>query len=136
MRARSTLTRTSWLATSASRAIPIPPRTSPCWLPTAWTRPPRWWTSAPGRAGSRWPPPAGQVTAVDVSPPDAGVLRQRAAAAGVANLECVQAGFLSYQHAGPSADAVYTRNALHQLPDIVTADFSGSVYGAYTCRKR
>jgi SAM-dependent methyltransferase len=128
-------------------------------------------------------------------------------------------GFLSYQHAGSPADAVYTRNALHQLPDfwkavaldcigtmlrpggvlrlhdliydfqpseahtvfqrwldnaaddpargytradfaehirtehstfrwllepmlaatgfeIVTADFSGSVYGAYTCRKR
>jgi SAM-dependent methyltransferase len=137
----------------------------------------------------------------------------------VANLECVQAGFLSYEHAGPPADAVYTRNALHQLPDfwkavaldrigtmlrpggvlrlhdliydfqpseadtvfqrwldnaaddpargytsadfaehirtehstfrwllepmlaatgfdIVTADFRGSVYGAYTCRKR
>jgi SAM-dependent methyltransferase len=146
-------------------------------------------------------------------------LRVRVAAAGVANLECVQAGFLSYQHAGPPADAVYTRNALHQLPDfwkavaldrigrmlrpggvlrlhdlvydfqpseadtvfqrwldnaaddpargytradfaehvrtehstfrwllepmlaatrfeIVTADFSGSVYGAYACRKR
>jgi hypothetical protein len=46
-----------------------------------------------------------------------GLLRQRAAAAGVANLECVQAGFLSYQHAGPPADAVSTRNALHQLPD-------------------
>jgi hypothetical protein len=45
------------------------------------------------------------------------LLRQRAAAAGVANLECVQAGFLSYRHAGPPADAVYTRNALHQLPD-------------------
>jgi ubiquinone/menaquinone biosynthesis C-methylase UbiE len=45
------------------------------------------------------------------------LLRERAAAAGVANLECVQAGFLSYQHAGPPADAVYTRNALHQLPD-------------------
>jgi hypothetical protein len=29
----------------------------------------------------------------------------------------VQAGFLSYQHAGPPAEAVYTRNALHQLPD-------------------
>jgi SAM-dependent methyltransferase len=160
----------------------------------------------------------GQVTAVDVSPAMLAVLRRRAAAAGVANLECVQAGFLSYQHAGP-ADAVYTRNALHQLPEfwkavaldriggwlrpggvlrlhdlvydfqpseadavfqrwlegaaddpargytaaddaehirseystfrwllepmlaaagfaIVTADFSGPVYGAYTCRKR
>ena len=44
-------------------------------------------------------------------------LRVRAAAAAVTNLTCVQAGFLSYQHAGPPADAVYTRNALHQLPD-------------------
>jgi SAM-dependent methyltransferase len=160
-----------------------------------------------------------QVTAVDISPAMLEVLRLRAAAAGVANLECVQGGFLSYQHAGPPTDAVYTRNALHQLPDfwkaialdriramlrpggvlrlrdlvydfqpseadavfgrwlegaaddpargytsadfaehirsehstfrwllepmlavtgfeIVTADFSGSVYGAYTCRKR
>jgi ubiquinone/menaquinone biosynthesis C-methylase UbiE len=161
----------------------------------------------------------GQVTAVDISPAMLELLRDRAAAAGVANLEYVQAGFLSYQHAGPPADAVYTRNALHQLPDfwkavaldrigrmlrpggvlrlhdliydfqpseadavverwlegaaddpargytradlaehirtehstfrwllepmlaaagfeIVTADFTGSVYGAYTCRKR
>jgi ubiquinone/menaquinone biosynthesis C-methylase UbiE len=59
----------------------------------------------------------GQVTAVDVSPAMLEFLRQRAAAAEVANLTCVQAGFLSYQHAGPPADAVYTRNALHQLPD-------------------
>jgi ubiquinone/menaquinone biosynthesis C-methylase UbiE len=59
----------------------------------------------------------GHVTAVDVSPAMLEVLRDRAAAAEVANLACVQAGFLSYQHAGPPADAVYTRNALHQLPD-------------------
>jgi ubiquinone/menaquinone biosynthesis C-methylase UbiE len=161
----------------------------------------------------------GRVTAVDISPAMLEFLRYRAVAAAVANLECVQAGFLSYQHAGPPADAVYTRNALHQLPDfwkavaldrigrmlrpggvlrlrdlvydfqpsqaeevfgrwlddaaddpargytsadfaehirteystfrwllepmltatdfeIVTADFSGSVYGAYTCRRR
>ena len=161
----------------------------------------------------------GQVTAVDISPAMLKFLRVRAAAAAVTNLACVQAGFLSYQHAGPPADALYTRNALHQLPDfwkavaldristmlrpggvlrlhdliydfqpseadtvfrrwldnaaedpargytsadfaehirtehstfrwllepmlaatgfeIVTADFSGSVYGAYTCRKR
>jgi hypothetical protein len=25
----------------------------------------------------------------------------------------LQAGFLSYQHTGPPADAVFTRNALH-----------------------
>jgi ubiquinone/menaquinone biosynthesis C-methylase UbiE len=59
----------------------------------------------------------GQVIAVDISPAMVRWLRDRAAEAGVANLRCVQAGFLSYQHAGPPADAVYTRNALHQLPD-------------------
>ncbi|HEX8927725.1 MAG TPA: class I SAM-dependent methyltransferase [Actinomycetota bacterium] len=59
----------------------------------------------------------GQVTAVDISPAMLEFLRQRATTDGVANLACVQAGFLSYQHAGPPADAVYTRNALHQLPD-------------------
>jgi ubiquinone/menaquinone biosynthesis C-methylase UbiE len=59
----------------------------------------------------------GQVTAVDISPAMLEYLRDRAADAAVANLACVQAGFLSYQHAGPPADAVYTRNALHQLPD-------------------
>jgi SAM-dependent methyltransferase len=59
----------------------------------------------------------GHVTAVDVSPPMVAVLRERAAAAGLANLDCVRAGFLSYEHAGPPADGVYTRNALHQLPD-------------------
>jgi hypothetical protein len=29
----------------------------------------------------------------------------------------VLAGFLSYQHEGAPVDGVYTRNALHQLPD-------------------
>ena len=59
----------------------------------------------------------GHVTAVDVSPAMIAVLRERAAAAGLANLDCVRAGFLSYEHSGPPADGVYTRNALHQLPD-------------------
>jgi ubiquinone/menaquinone biosynthesis C-methylase UbiE len=59
----------------------------------------------------------GHVTAVDVSPAMLAALRERAAAAGLANLDCVQAGFLSYEHSGPPADGVYTRHALHQLPD-------------------
>jgi ubiquinone/menaquinone biosynthesis C-methylase UbiE len=59
----------------------------------------------------------GHVTAVDVSPAMLAVLRERAAAAGLANLDCVRAGFLSYSDSGPPADGVYTRNALHQLPD-------------------
>jgi hypothetical protein len=32
-------------------------------------------------------------------------------------VETVRAGFLSYEHTGAPADAVHTRNALHQLPD-------------------
>jgi ubiquinone/menaquinone biosynthesis C-methylase UbiE len=62
----------------------------------------------------------GHVTAVDVSPAMVASLRERAEAAGLANLECVQAGFLSYTRPGrpaPPADGVYTRHALHQLPD-------------------
>jgi ubiquinone/menaquinone biosynthesis C-methylase UbiE len=58
----------------------------------------------------------GHVTAVDVSPAMLAVLRERAAA-GLANLDCVHAGFLTYTRHGPLADGVYTRNALHQLPD-------------------
>jgi SAM-dependent methyltransferase len=59
----------------------------------------------------------GHVTAVDVSPVMVAALRERARAAGLANLDCVQAGFLGYSHQGPPADGVYTRHALHQLPD-------------------
>src|ERR1700685_3208366 len=59
----------------------------------------------------------GTVTAADVSPAMVAARRERASAAGLPNLACVQAGFLSYEHAGPPADGVYTRNALHQLPD-------------------
>ena len=59
----------------------------------------------------------GRVTAVDVSPAMLALVRERAANAGLDNLDCVRAGFLSYSHAGPAADAVYTRHALHQLPD-------------------
>jgi ubiquinone/menaquinone biosynthesis C-methylase UbiE len=59
----------------------------------------------------------GKVIAVDVSPAMLKALRNRASELALDNLECIQAGFLSYEHAGPPADAVYTRNALHQLPD-------------------
>lgn len=61
------------------------------------------------------------VIAVDVSPAMLEVLRARASAAQLSNLDCVRAGFLSYRHAGPPADGVYTRNALHQLPDFFKA---------------
>jgi SAM-dependent methyltransferase len=59
----------------------------------------------------------GQVTAVDVSPAMLRLLDGKAAATGLTNLRTVRAGFLSYVHDGPPADGVYTRHALHQLPD-------------------
>ena len=58
-----------------------------------------------------------RVVGVDVSPAMLAVLRQRVTEARLGNVECVRAGFLSYEHTGAPADAVYTRNALHQLPD-------------------
>ncbi|HET8619188.1 MAG TPA: class I SAM-dependent methyltransferase [Acidimicrobiales bacterium] len=62
-------------------------------------------------------PRCGRVVAVDVSPPMAAALRARARDLGLANVTVVEAGFLTYEHEGPPADAVYTRNALHQVPD-------------------
>jgi ubiquinone/menaquinone biosynthesis C-methylase UbiE len=70
-----------------------------------------------GRFALAAAPHVRHVVAVDVSPAMLAVARDRAAAAGLASIEWVQAGFLSYQHAGPPTDAVFTRNALHQLPD-------------------
>jgi len=58
----------------------------------------------------------GHVTAVDVSPAMLAALRAKGGAEGLANLDFVNAGFLSYTRAEP-ADGVHTRNALHQLPD-------------------
>jgi len=58
-----------------------------------------------------------RVVAVDVSPAMLAHLRSVAPS----TVECVRAGFLSYQHTGGPADAVHTRNALHQLPDFFKA---------------
>lgn len=58
-----------------------------------------------------------QVLAVDVSLAMLAVLRQRAEQLSITNVECVQAGFLSYAHQGQLADFVYSRHALHHLPD-------------------
>jgi SAM-dependent methyltransferase len=54
----------------------------------------------------------GRVVATDVSPAMVEFLRARDP-----DLEVVRAGFLSYEHTGAPADGVYTRHALHQLPD-------------------
>jgi ubiquinone/menaquinone biosynthesis C-methylase UbiE len=58
-----------------------------------------------------------RVVAVDVSAAMLAQVRHTADESAVANLQCVRAGFLDYEHQGAPADVVYTRNALHQLPD-------------------
>jgi SAM-dependent methyltransferase len=58
-----------------------------------------------------------RVVAVDVSPAMLAALRSRAGELRLDNVECVHAGFLSYVHQGEPADFVYSRHALHHLPD-------------------
>ena len=58
-----------------------------------------------------------RVVAVDVSQAMLDAARRKAGAAGVTNVECVHAGFLTYDHEGDAPGFVYTRNALHHLPD-------------------
>lgn len=58
-----------------------------------------------------------RVVAVDVSEVMLGRLREKLQSSGVTNVECVPAGFLTYEHAGDPADLVYSRFALHHLPD-------------------
>ncbi len=58
-----------------------------------------------------------RVVAVDVSPAMLRVLRDKVRASGTPNLEVEDAGMLSYEHHGPRADFVYSRYALHHLPD-------------------
>jgi SAM-dependent methyltransferase len=57
------------------------------------------------------------VVAVDVSPAMTTMLRDRVADLAITNVTVAEAGFLSYAHAGEPVDFVYTRNALHHLPD-------------------
>jgi SAM-dependent methyltransferase len=59
-----------------------------------------------------------RVVAVEPSPAMQAVLIERIGRAGLTNVEAVRAGFLTYAHEGAPADFVYTRNALHQLPDL------------------
>ena len=62
-------------------------------------------------------PHCGHVIAVDVSPAMTAALRARVANLGIDNMTVVDGGFLSYEHRGEPVDFVYTRNALHQIPD-------------------
>jgi ubiquinone/menaquinone biosynthesis C-methylase UbiE len=63
-------------------------------------------------------PECERVVAVDVSPLMLDALRAKVATLGLRNVEVVRAGFLTYEHTEPPADVVYSRLALHHLPDV------------------
>jgi ubiquinone/menaquinone biosynthesis C-methylase UbiE len=62
-------------------------------------------------------PVCSRVVAADVSPVMRERLRLKVEASGHGNIECVSAGFLTYEHTGEPIDFAYTRYALHHLPD-------------------
>jgi SAM-dependent methyltransferase len=62
-------------------------------------------------------PVCSRVIAVDVSAPMLDRLRSSVAAAGLDNVEIVEAGFISYEHERAPVDVAYSRFALHHLPD-------------------
>jgi len=62
-------------------------------------------------------PVCARVVAADVSPVMHELLRAKVEASGYGNVECVSAGFLTYEHSGEPVDFAYSRYALHHLPD-------------------
>jgi len=62
-------------------------------------------------------PTCRRVVAVDPSPVMLERLRRKIDEAGADNVEIAAAGFLTYGHSGDPADVVYSRYALHHLPD-------------------
>lgn len=62
-------------------------------------------------------PACARVIAVDVSSLMLCRLQAKVTGLGLSNVEVVQAGFLTYEHIGSPADVIYSRFALHHLPD-------------------
>ena len=62
-------------------------------------------------------PRCASVLAVDVSLPMLQHLGEKVRANGLRNVHLVQGGFLSYTHEAEPVDFVYSRFALHHLPD-------------------
>lgn len=60
---------------------------------------------------------AGEVIAVDPSHAMISYVSERVHQLGIENLSVVKAGFLSYRHRGLPVGFVFTKNALHHLPD-------------------
>lgn len=62
-------------------------------------------------------PASGRVIAIDVSPVMLDLLRHKIQGMGLENVAVSQSGFLTYDHVGEPADIIYSRYALHHLPD-------------------
>jgi SAM-dependent methyltransferase len=62
-------------------------------------------------------PYCARVVAVDVSPVMLRRLEAKVRTANLSNVDVAHAGFVTYQHTGDAADFVYSRYALHHLPD-------------------
>ena len=58
-----------------------------------------------------------RVVAVDVSPVMLARLVEKLDRRAASNVEAISAGFLTYRHSGAPVDLVYSRFALHHLPD-------------------
>ncbi|MCL2808104.1 MAG: class I SAM-dependent methyltransferase [Coriobacteriia bacterium] len=58
-----------------------------------------------------------QVHAIDISEPMLECAKAKAKKLELSNIEFVYAGFLSYQYADETMDAVFTKYAFHHLPD-------------------
>jgi ubiquinone/menaquinone biosynthesis C-methylase UbiE len=62
-------------------------------------------------------PKCARVIAVDVSPVMLDVLDEKVKNSELSNIEIIRSGFLTYEHIGQPVDFVYSRFALHHLPD-------------------
>ena len=71
-----------------------------------------------------------QVVAVDVSPVMLQELRRKVALLRLGNVGTVMAGFLTYEHRGQPVDVIYSRLALHHLPDMWKAVALSRMRGA------
>ena len=58
-----------------------------------------------------------EVVAVDISPAMTAALRSRIRGDGLDNVTVIEDGFLSFQLGMATVDFVYSRNALHHVPD-------------------
>lgn len=68
-----------------------------------------------------------RVVAVEISPQMLSRLRSKVAESRLSNVEVVEAGFLTYEHRGPQVDVVYSRWALHHVPDFWKAMALGRI---------